>query len=417
MSIHIVLGKPGSGKSYYATKRVIIRELREGRRNIVTNVPLRPDILNAFLQRVYPKEDLNMTGRLRMLSDSELRYFWKFRSPSDVGPPELEELERGVHAEPEILPSGKKRDVPLSDDYRKLLTRKLNEWAKTPTHSDNGVGVLYVLDEAHIAFNARAWASCADAALFYLSQHRKLGDQVWPITQAPGNLDKQFRSVAEDFTVLRNEYQAKYGIFKGRGRFTWKTFASEPSGAKTDGAFLSGDFEIEPNGAASCYDTAKGIGVHGSKADIGKRAKGINILWAIPMMIGVASLCGLVPWLMGKGAGSFLTSGTKKEMAEKSGGLVPSALPSQQSVPSTQAAAVAPIEFAVVSGVMMRGNQLLVGVHGRGWLTVSAPVAGDALMLSDGTLVRRRDVISGGGVSAALKAQELDAKLRAQGGA
>lgn len=253
MPIHVILGKPGSGKSLYATSRLIL-ELVEGERNVVTNLPLRVSRLNEYLQQRYPSINTRLVERLRVLTDDEMREFWKFRGPAD-------------------------------DDKGER-------------------GVAYFLDEAHIAFNARDWATLGRGALHYLSQHRKLGDIVWPITQAPGNLDKQFRSVAEDFTVLRNEYTAKYGPFRGRGRFVRKTYLSEPT-PKAE-PFETATFHLDVGGVASCYDTAKGIGVHGSKADMGRRAKGIPIMWVIPGGIALAALCGVIPWLLGKGAQAWL---------------------------------------------------------------------------------------------------------------
>lgn len=248
MPIHVILGKPGSGKSLYATSRVI-QELAEGQRNVVTNLPLHPGRLNEYLQQRYPDRDCRMVQRLRVLNDDEIKEFWKYRGPEggDV---------EGKH------------------------------------------GVAYFLDEAHIAFNARDWATIGRGALHYLSQHRKLGDIVWPITQAPGNLDKQFRSVAEDFTVLRNEYTAKYGPFRGRGRFVRRTYLSEPNGNAEP--FEKATFTLDKEGIASCYDTARGIGVHGTKADIGRRAKGLSIWWAFAGAFVLAALVGLIPYALGK---------------------------------------------------------------------------------------------------------------------
>jgi hypothetical protein len=259
MPIHVILGKPGSGKSLYATSR-LIEELANGTRNIVTNLQIRPDRLNEYLQKQYPDRDCRMLQRLRLLTDDELREFWKYRGPEE--------------------------------------------------DNEGKVGVAYFLDEAHIAFNARDWATLGRGAIHYLSQHRKLGDVVWPITQSPGNLDKQFRSVSEDFTVLRNEYTAKYGPFKGRGRFVRRTYLSEPGGNAEP--FEKATFTLDKDGIASCYDTAKGIGVHGSKADIGRRAKGWSIWWAFGGALFLAALVGLVPFLLGKAAQSAMTKGVKE---------------------------------------------------------------------------------------------------------
>lgn len=299
MPIHVILGKPGSGKSLYATQRLIL-ELVEGERNVVTNLPLRVARLNEYLQQRYPSINTRLVERLRILTDEEMREFWKYRGPSG---------------------------------------------------EDKGErGVAYFLDEAHIAFNARDWATLGRGALHYLSQHRKLGDIVWPITQAAGNLDKQFRSVAEDFTVLRNEYTAKYGPFRGRGRFVRKTYLSEPT-PKAE-PFETATFHLDVAGVASCYDTAKGIGVHGSKADMGRRAKGIPIMWVIPGGIALAALCGVIPWLLGKGAQSWIA------------GDAPAVAETPASVEGTAGAGPSrPVSRPAPSSVVLEGSVSLPGLE------------------------------------------------------
>lgn len=300
MSIHIILGKPGSGKSFYATRR-LIDELCDTNRNIVTNLPLRLDALNDYVQKRWPDRDLRPLQRIRLLSDDEMRYFWKFRGAADVAPPELQLW-----------------GAEQNEQRKSALARDLDHWAKTPSLGDEGRGVAYFLDEAHIPFNARAWATVATAALFYLSQHRKLGDIVWPITQAPSNLDKQFRSVAEDFTRVRNEYLAKWGPFKGRGRFVRKTYLSEPTGTNAE-PFETASFTLD--GIEACYDTAKGIGVHGNKADVGRRANGIPILWVVPGALVLALACVVVPYLIGKGAAKFIGGSEAVPAASKASAL------------------------------------------------------------------------------------------------
>lgn len=266
MAIHFISGKPGAGKSMLAVKR-LLGELREGRRNIVTNLPLHLGRLNEYLQEKFPKDDLAVLQRVRILTEDEARKFWEIRGPD----------------------------------------------------GDEGVnGVLYVLDELHLFFGARDWMQTGKACLHYLSQHRKKGDTILAITQSVPNVDKQFRSVAQDFTVVRNEYTAKFGIFRGRGRFVWKSFLSEPTGGGSQVPFDDGTFTLDAKGVASCYDTAQGVGVAGSSADKGARARGIPVMWAIPMMIGVASLCGIIPWLLGKGTQKFLAGGAEERVAESS---------------------------------------------------------------------------------------------------
>lgn len=315
MSIHIILGKPGSGKSLYATSR-LIDELANGKRNVVTNLPIRPDRLNQYLQDKYPDRDCRMIQRLRMLTDDEMRQFWLYRGPdAEAGtsyPSDLPEFSAwttpfdGSDSQDYVTAYRRhvEREQEAYEDAKAELAKRREQFIKYLGDLSGGLGVAYFLDEAHIAFNARDWASLGRGAIHYLSQHRKLNDIVWPITQSPGNLDKQFRSVAEDFTVLRNEYMAKYGPFRGRGRFVRRIYLSEPTGNAEP--FDKGTFTLDKEGIASCYDTAKGIGVHGTTADIGKRAKGISIWWAFAGAFGIAALVGLVPFLLGKAAQSVM---------------------------------------------------------------------------------------------------------------
>jgi hypothetical protein len=254
MAIHFISGKPGGGKSMLGVKRMM-NELRHGVRNISVNLPLNLGRLNEYVQEAFPSEDLQVLQRVRVLTEDEAKQFWKYRGPDD---------------------------------------------------DKGGKGVLFILDELHLFFNARDWMQTGRDCLHYLSQHRKMGDTVLGITQAIQNVDKQFRSVAQDFTVVRNEYTAKYWIFRGRGRFVWKSYLSEPSGSGNQVPFEQGTFTLDVTGVASCYDTAQGVGVQGTVADKGARAKGIPVMWVFPMMIGVASLCGIVPWALGKGAQKYV---------------------------------------------------------------------------------------------------------------
>lgn len=355
MPIHVVLGKPGSGKSLYATGK-LIQELANGTRNVVTNLPLRMPALNEYLQKRYPDRDCRALQRVRRLRDEEIRHFWRFRAVED------EPLEYLFHVATEA-----------NKDRRKQMEDAIREWSEKPILPKEGdPGVAYFLDEAQIAFNAREWAALGKACLFYLSQHRKLGDVVWPITQAPGNLDKQFRSVAEDFSVLRNEYTAKFGPFRGRGRFVRKSYWSEPQGKGSE-PYESATFTLDTKGIAACYDTAQGIGVHGTQADIGRRAKGIPILWVIPMMIGIASLAGIVPYVLGKGAGWWLTDTGKAKHAAAAGDLAkskPGAAPGQAAAAPATEAAEKPLHVVGYAG------------SGRG---------GFVLWLSDGTMITEQD--------------------------
>ena len=139
-------------------------------------------------------------------------------------------------------------------------------------------GVFYVLDEVHIAFNSRAWADTGAEVLYYLSQHRKLGDDVICITQAIANVDKQFRSVAQDYTYIKNLSKQRIGLFRLPALF-WRHTYSQPA-TDTSKPMESGTFKLDVAGVASLYDTAKGVGIHGrAGADTNARKKGLSWVW------------------------------------------------------------------------------------------------------------------------------------------
>ena len=270
MSIHFVSGKPGGGKSLYGLK-LITDEIIHGTRHIVTNVPLKLGRLNQYLQEHYPhayqrrfcpefqadpsadtiqlkKPAVHITDAITILTEDELPKFFTFRA-NDV----------------------------------RLQSVNNQEWrqGKRPDFSqvkDNGV--FYVLDEVHIAFNSRAWADTGSEVLYYLSQHRKLGDDVVCITQAIGNVDKQFRSVAQDFTYIKNLSKQRAGMFRLPSIFLRSTYAQPAT--DNSKAMESGTFRLDVTGLASCYDTAKGVGIHGrAGADMNHRKKGIHWLWFV----------------------------------------------------------------------------------------------------------------------------------------
>jgi len=169
--IRLFIGTPGAGKSYAALKDAV-EELAYGSRLIVTNLPLLFGELNAYMSSVYPgwKEDINQ--RARLITEEETKQFYRYRTIiGDLGRVSREDSLAGRH-----LPYGEHR----------------------------GNGVLYIIDEAHIPFDSREWADTGPELTYYNSQHRKLGDDVICITQSIGNVDKPFRSVAQDFTYLRH---------------------------------------------------------------------------------------------------------------------------------------------------------------------------------------------------------------------
>jgi len=267
MSIHFVSGKPGGGKSRY-TIGLIVDELVHGTRLVVTNMPVNWQNLNEYLQREFPDKSINLHSRLRVLDDeTETSQFWLYRWPGqNVAPIAPEQWAKGERY---------RFDKPVIDVGEKDL------------------GCMFVIDELHLFFNSREWMNTGKGCLFYLSQHRKLGDDVVCVTQSIGNVDKQFRSVAQDFTYVRNLRKEKRGLFRLPSLFMRSTFLEPQTGAAGQEPVETRTFRLDPTGLATCYDTARGVSVIGRNgADTGERQRGfpwwVALVGFLLLMAGVA---------------------------------------------------------------------------------------------------------------------------------
>lgn len=240
MAIHFISGKPRGGKSLYAVK-LVVDELLYGSRVVITNLPIKLGELNAYLQAKYPEKTIDVLNRVILLTDDETRHFWTVR------------------------PGAVKIEVLHDQDWKA---------GRRPDYSAvKDGGVFYAIDEIHNFFNARAWAETGRDVLFYLSQHGKLGDTVLCITQHVGNVDKQFRSVTQDYTYLRNLTKEKMGLFTMPGIFIRKTYLQPAT--DTSAPMEQGTFKLDVSGLASCYDTAQGVGIHGRSADKQEKRRGL----------------------------------------------------------------------------------------------------------------------------------------------
>lgn len=268
--IHFVIGRPGGGKSMQAV-RIIVDELRLTKRNVVTNVALKLPELAEYLHREYG-DTFGMCERIRMLTPQEVIDFWNHPAMA------LDCTGRVTIAEA----NGKKIDRP---------DMSLREFHP---------GTLFVIDEVHEYFGARQWQTTGPDALFYLSQHRKFGDDVVLITQAFANVDKQFRSVAQDYTVLRNMSLEKIGFFRLPAKIIRQTFFDPPTGSAR--AAETAMVKIDTTGLGQCYDTAAGVGVMGRQADT-QRLKPRGLPWwmAFVPILAVGAILYYLPDILGMG--------------------------------------------------------------------------------------------------------------------
>lgn len=250
MSIHFISGKPRGGKTLYSVSK-IIGSLVAGR-YVVTNVALHLERLQCYLHEKHPGLNVHVVERIVMLDDDMLGEFWRYR----------------------------RNNFTMSLDCVK--DDKTIDFASV--YDAQCFNTDFYLDEVHVKFNARAWQKTGPQAINYLSQHGKLGDNVYMITQSIANVDKQFRSVAQDFSYIRNYRVEKFRGFTRGSNFERKTYL-QPVAGNGDTPVEKESFTLD-KAIADCYDTSGGVGMPGgAAADKGRKAKGIPLKMIVALVV------------------------------------------------------------------------------------------------------------------------------------
>jgi hypothetical protein len=276
MAVHFISGKPGGGKSLYSL-RLIVYELVHGSRYIFTNIVIKLEALVAYLQENHPGRDWHheVNHRVQMFLEQEAAEFWCYRP-------------NGVHI------------ARISNEEWKGSKGKKGEPEREPVRPDySGVkdsGVLYVIDECHIFFNSRDFVDLGRDLIYYISQHRKLGDDIVFVSQAVLNVDTQLRRVAQDFTYLTNLNKQGYGVFSLPKVFTRRTYAHPigPGGKADQESLEFGSFRLDVSGLAACYDTAAGVGIQGKMADTEEKRRGLDWRLGVAAAVALVLICGFV---------------------------------------------------------------------------------------------------------------------------
>jgi hypothetical protein len=255
-------GKPGAGKSYFAT-RLIIAEIKEGKnRPIVTNVPINKKKLREYVGKdfyYYPLE--TYTDNKAFFSN------------------------RGYY---------KLENIPDSEnvDFEPLL-------------KENDEGVLFIIDEAHLYFNARNWKHMPQATISYITTIRHVGDSLVWMCQKFSDIDSQIRGKTQAFHLLRNLQKEKLGIFKRGSGFKCYQYVQERDiqnhGSQTSQPSWQASYPFDLK-IAECYSTSLFNKNHDSKYKI----KGIPLNYVMYLAIGVFVL--FLAWVYNGGFTSIMSS-------------------------------------------------------------------------------------------------------------
>lgn len=268
-----ITGLPGGGKSLVGT-HYFHKQLIGTKRRIVTNLPVYLGRTWEYLHARYGAE-VDMS-RVTMISKEEAATFYLHRGGGIVAP----------------LPLSRKKGGDGAIDYANSVRRveaASGEFREERVNALLEEGVLYIIDEAHVCLETQRWEDNADAGLFYLSQHRKLGDDVVIITQHYAQVHKSIlRLVSEFWRVTNFGARVPFGV-RLPDLFIVDVFTRPPSmlGTIIDTRRL----RLDPEGLCSTYNTAAGVGLVGTLADTTKPKRGIP--WQLAIVLCVAGVLGL----------------------------------------------------------------------------------------------------------------------------
>jgi len=354
--IRIFYGTPGAGKSYDSL-RDLVDELLYGTRLIVTNLSIDTGRLNAHLSAAHPGIDYgDINHRLRIITEEETRHFYSYRSVAGapLRVPDREKSLSGVHV-----------------DYT------------------DAQAVAYYIDEAHIAFDAREWATTGPELTYYASQHRKLNDECIFITQHPDMLESRLRKLAQEFWSHNNNgIERFWTYFTKPSYFSVEVHRKPPSGPNAPEPMATYRFRLDKK-LADCYDTSAGIGIKGRKMPEKKRKPGLSLFWLLVPLALLAYFLFKAPDLATAGFDSVLEPALK-DTAEKNSVLSPPSPNGRDSGEVGTSSNVVSLPVSVRSYAVTASDLLVTLTDGRTLSKADGIVrlTKDAVYLSDGSSYR-----------------------------
>jgi hypothetical protein len=291
----------GGGKTFFAVME-FCKELERSERFCVNNLPLLLENAPENFQSLpeycdhWINKPVDFNKRLFLLDREQSGEFWRYLPAGMVTDEQIERfhLERvtteivvnekvvartyGVRMpEREVESIGNKGDKQMVPDFALRTT-------------DGGIrgGVFYQLDEVHLLFPSRNWQKTGQKVEIYMSQLRKLNDDLDLITQHPEKVDKNFRRNATEWLQVEN--MSKKSLFMGvtlakRFRFHWYNQPEMP--VRGDKPTTSGWYKIDGKKRQEfLYLTMVGVGVSGGLHSEGSRMKGRHpVVWVFGFLV------------------------------------------------------------------------------------------------------------------------------------
>jgi len=336
--IYAISGKPGGGKSYYATK-LLVEQLLTTNRLIVTNLAVNLVELSVYV-RAKGREDVNVFERIVFLTtDEEIKQFFRIRTLDKKAVPAFNWVSKkdvadqnnrlNFDANPafrrqetndgKLLPLDakiEKIDMEKEDDTLKMET--LKEIWKAKNQRD--VGVAYFIDEIQLLYNVRTFAETGQMVIFYMSQHRKLNDYVVWITQSVQAVDKSFRYYVQEYIYLRNLNKEMLNKWIRRESTFRRYHYPEPLFSNPQQIpQITQDEKPDPE-IFKLYDTSAGVGMSGGAgAETSGKKRGLPLKFIYVVIFSVFVICIALVWL----SPGLIQSQTRQWFGKKTGIAIP----------------------------------------------------------------------------------------------
>lgn len=268
MSASLIVGLPRHGKSLYGVMQAKA-ELLDGKRYLVTNLPFDLKKLGEYLETKFNVTvEPQLFDRVRLLTPEETAEFWLYDCEGEIDQavPLVKVKSRAWRSK-----RLKEREDILVPDFSH---RQRNEYP----------GVLFLIDEAHLFFDAHHWQEIGTDLSYFVSQHGHMRTDIMLITQHPAKLAKRLKLDLEEWTVVENLGRKKgwLGVTQP-GWFQRATYAGKPDDPDP-GQPEKGTFRME-KALADCYSTSAGVGLSG-RVDTQEQKRGKH--WSRWALVGVA---------------------------------------------------------------------------------------------------------------------------------
>jgi len=183
MALNIIEGLMGAGKSCVAVNFIMLDELQNGTRHVYTNLPIYPERMARYLSGGRPAKAQAYLDRIHVLENRL-------------------EVVRDEEGKPLMVPESPKPGAPLVECRLNMVQ---SFWRFTRP------GSIIIMDEAADIWNARNWkqtqaqAGVEDNELqSYINHHRHYKDDLYILSQAATDIDKQIRNKFQFIWVVSN---------------------------------------------------------------------------------------------------------------------------------------------------------------------------------------------------------------------